>query len=138
VKIEHGYCVWDRSLNSRSNASIVDLGSFFPHPTPTTSPLPPQLAPNCGAPPNQVPLPSPEGCGPASLVNGWIWEGGTEGDPRSRRPRQCVARTRQTKVVSRSRCSYLSNITSDMLGLDIRVREQNADSVEGHTKAQPR
>src|SRR6266699_3114353 len=33
------------------------------------------------------------------------------------KPRRCVARTRQTKVVSRSRCFYLFNDTTDPLFL---------------------
>jgi len=91
----------DRSLNSRSNVSMVDLGSFFTHPTITTSPLPPQIAPNCGAPPNQVPLPSPEGCGPSPSMDeyargrrnqGETQEVGDPGASRKRTTTQVVTR----------------------------------------------
>ena len=47
-------------------------------------------------------------------LNGRIQEGGTRGAG-SEVPR-CVARTRQTKVMSRSRFSYISKATTDQLG----------------------
>src|SRR6266446_9390737 len=44
------------------------------------------------------------------------------------KPRRCVARMRQTKVVSRSRCFYLFNDTTDQLGPPLPPRHSHAMS----------
>ena len=95
----------------------------------------PSLLPTVGLHRIRCPSPLLRDVGPPPWSTDGYGREEQRGDPQSGRPRQCVMRTRQTKVVSRSRCSYLSNITTNMLGLDIRVREQNADSVEGHEGA---
>ena len=98
-----------------STTSTVDVGSPSLHPTTTTSSSLPQLVANHGHQAHQVPLPSPEGCGPTSFsLNGRIWEGETRGGTQESGGPRGESRERDTtKVVSRSRCFYLSKAMFD-------------------------
>jgi len=98
------------------------------HPTTTTSLSLPHL-PITDLKPIGCPSPLLRDVGPPSSrsTDGYGREE-QGGDPGSGRPRWCVTRTRQTKVVSRSRCSYLSKATTDHLGTPFPPRHAHATS----------
>jgi len=67
VKIEYDYCAWERSFNPSSTASTVDVGFhlLLPLPPTFTPATQPRFLTTAIDP--QVPLPSPEGCGPITV-----------------------------------------------------------------------
>src|SRR6266446_822241 len=66
------------------------------HPFPPTTSSPPHLSPNHGSQDHQVPLPSPEGCGPSPLIGEYARGRGTKGDPGGASRKRAT-----TKVVAR-------------------------------------
>src|SRR6266699_3484446 len=77
------------------------------HPFPPTTSSPPHLSPNHGSQDHQVPLPSPEGCGPSPLIGKYARGRGTKGDPGD------VSRKRaMTKVVARFITLFVLALTS--------------------------
>ena len=81
VKIEQDYCAWERSLNPSSTAINGWCGLSSPSPTTThLHPHCPILSPTMAIH-AQAPLPSPEGCGPVSVMldggelRGWEEQG---------------------------------------------------------------